>query len=261
MIVRQDGDDLILIAQTDHSRLVGQFAAHWGNDAFAKPAPFESMARAAAFHDYGWLRYETVPMLGENGETPGFRQIPLTPDQLSAFQWCIDWLTGIDPYAGLIVGMHRTGLWRGRYGAVTTPPATAARAMTPMLETFIGENEARQAAGRRNFGEDQVWTNYHLMQIWDLLGLYFSCQDPYPDVIAPVPQGYGAARTDGVHMTLTPVDLTTVAFDPFPFETDGCEVQLVRRRLPRTTYADEAAFRVAYFQARSELVTFRLVRP
>jgi len=36
MIVRkQPNGELILIGQTDHSRLVGQLAAHWGNRDFA----------------------------------------------------------------------------------------------------------------------------------------------------------------------------------------------------------------------------------
>ena len=38
MIVRPLADGhTALIGQTDHSRLVGQLAAHWGNDQFAAP--------------------------------------------------------------------------------------------------------------------------------------------------------------------------------------------------------------------------------
>ena len=48
MIVRkQPNGELILIGQTDHSRFVGQLAAHWGNNEFAAPEPFDSMVRAA----------------------------------------------------------------------------------------------------------------------------------------------------------------------------------------------------------------------
>src|SRR5688572_1399621 len=54
---------LTLITQTDHSNLVGELAAHWGNADFAAPEPYDSVVRAAVFHDYGWLRYETKPLL------------------------------------------------------------------------------------------------------------------------------------------------------------------------------------------------------
>ena len=45
IVRKQSNDELILIGQTDHSRLVGQLAAHWGNDTFAVPQPYTSMAR------------------------------------------------------------------------------------------------------------------------------------------------------------------------------------------------------------------------
>ena len=42
MIVRKDpAGSLTLIGQTDHSRFVGQLAAHWGNRDFAAPAPYD----------------------------------------------------------------------------------------------------------------------------------------------------------------------------------------------------------------------------
>src|SRR5205809_7430805 len=88
MIVRKEGnDELILIGQTDHSRLVGQLAAHWGNDTFAVPQPYTSMVRAATFHDYGWLRYETTPLIHpETGEHYQFLQVQLVPTQLAAYK-------------------------------------------------------------------------------------------------------------------------------------------------------------------------------
>jgi len=60
MIIRKNPNGaLTLIGQTDHSRFVGQLAAHWGNGEFETPKPYDSVVRAATFHDYGWLRYET----------------------------------------------------------------------------------------------------------------------------------------------------------------------------------------------------------
>ena len=37
---------LTLITQTDHSNLVGELAAHWGNADFAAPEPYDSVVRA-----------------------------------------------------------------------------------------------------------------------------------------------------------------------------------------------------------------------
>jgi hypothetical protein len=196
MILRKGkGSELLLIGQTDHSKLVGQFAAHWGNERFAVPQPFDSVARAAAYHDYGWLRYETSPdFIAASGETPEFRQVPASPAQLAAYQWCIDWMAEIDPYSGLIVSMHRTGLWRGRYETIAYPKSFT-RSLVPEVEDFIARNEASQAAAREAFDPRQLWINYRLLQVWDLLGLYFCCADPCEDHIEPVPTGYDSGRS------------------------------------------------------------------
>jgi len=260
MIVRKEADGTILIAQTDHSRLVGQMAAHWGNAQFAPPRPYESVARAAAFHDFGWLRYETEPYFDlATGETPEFRRAPSTARQLEGYAWCTDWLLVGDPYASLIVNMHRTGLWRSRYGAIEHPGYIVARGLSPQIEEFIVRNEARQERERAAFDAGEVWTNYRLLQVWDLLGLYFTCQEPYEDYIVPVPTHYGTAKDEGVRMNLSPAGPSKVTFDPYPFDVRPLRIQFPRRVLPAGPFADEAAFRRAYFQARLELVEFELV--
>lgn len=260
MIVRKQPDgQLLLIGQTDHSRLVGQIGAHWGNDRFATPQPYDSVARAAAYHDYGWLRYETAPILtGTSGETPEFRQVPSSAAQLGAYQWCIDWLTDIDPYAGLIVGMHRTGLWRGRYETISHPQSPM-RKLAPEIENFVAENEARQERARKAFDPQILQTNYHLLQVWDLLGLYFCCQDPCDDYIEPVPLSYGNGQNESVRLTLKPISNRLVVFEPFPFGQRPCRIQLSHRRLPATVYPDLDSFRRAYFQAPIELMNFELI--
>ena len=116
MIVREEPDgSLIMIGQTDHAKLSGQFAAHWGNDRFERPRPWSSVVRAAAYHDSGWYGYETKPTIMEDtGKTRNFMQVPWGPPQRAAFQWAIDWMTDIDTYSGLLLSRHRTGLQRGR---------------------------------------------------------------------------------------------------------------------------------------------------
>lgn len=261
MIVRSDPvGGLVLIGQTDHSRFVGQVAAHWGNRDFEPPAPYDSVVRAAAFHDFGWLRYETSPLVNpESGEPYQFLRAPMTEQQLGSYQWALDWMTDIDPYSGLIVSMHRTGLWQGRYGRIKHPGGRYnPTGLGPEIRAFIAHNEAWQVRQRAALDEAEVWTNYTLMQVWDLLGLYFGCQEPYADHAEPVPAGYGTDR-DGVRMTMTPEGPRRVAFDPYPFDVRPCRVQLAVRRVPRTTFESAEAFRRAWFQAEVGLEEFELV--
>jgi uncharacterized protein DUF3891 len=259
MIIRPaSADELLVIGQTDHSRLVGQLAAHWGNADFAAPVPHESVVRAATFHDYGWLRYETSPLTNaETGEPYQFLEVPLTSTQLASYQWSLDWMAEIDPYAGLIVSMHRTGLWKGRYQTIKHPSGYNLKTLTGEIETFIRHNEAWQQRTRAKFDDDAVWTNYRLMQVWDLLGLYFCCQDPYPDHVESVPTRYGK-DDGGTRLTMEPAGPGKVAFDPYPFDVRPCRLGLGFRRIRPRSFPTVEAFRRAYFQAEPDVMTFEM---
>jgi hypothetical protein len=261
MILRETKNgEMLVMGQTDHSRLVGQLAAHWGNAQFAVPRPYDTVARAAAFHDYGWLRYETAPLFdAASGGTPEFRKVPASPRQIEGYKWCGDWLLADDPYASLIVTMHRAGLWSGRYDAVQHPGHPRFPNLGQEIKDFVAQSEARQQQAQKEIDPQELWTNYRLLQVWDLLGLYFCCQDPYEDYIEPVPVRYGGGRMDGVRLALKPADSRTVAFDPFPFATRPCHVQLAYRRLPAGKFADEASFRRAYYGAELDVMNFELV--
>jgi hypothetical protein len=253
MFVRsQPKGELILIAQTDHSRLVGHFAAHWGNQDFASPKPYEAVTRGAIYHDFGWLKYETNPLIDPKTGVPyEFRKVPSTQEQLDAYQWCIDWLSSIDRYSGLLVGMHRTGLWKGRYETISHPAGYYARDMSPEIDNFIKRNEARQEQEKAQV-DDSIRTNYHLLQVWDLLGLYFCCQEPYDDYIEPVPTSYSNGESK-MRLTMKPLDERRVAFEPYPFDVRPLKIKLSYKRFSQSSFANTEAFRCSYFKAEPEL--------
>src|SRR5438270_9784339 len=160
MIIRKQADgDTWILTQTDHSRLAGFLASHWGNQTFAPLNPYESVARAATFHDFGWLRYETRPEINpETGEPYTFITLPFSQAQLDAYQWCADWLGGVDPYSSLLVGMHRVGLWKSRYDTITYPTWKYAGVMLPdEIHEFIARTEPIQEELRRAIGGHTIW--------------------------------------------------------------------------------------------------------
>jgi len=258
MIVRkQPNGELVLINQTDHSRLAGQLAAHWGNSHIAAPDPYNSMVRAATFHDYGWLRYETAPLINpDTGEPFSFLQVPLGSSQLAAYQWSLDWMTSIDPYAGLIVNMHRTGLWQHRYETLRHPNAYTLTEISAEVRELVKRNETWQEQARIAWDQRQLDVNYRLMQIWDLLALYLCCEEPYEEYIEPVPISY--EEKDGIRMTIQPAGPARIAFEPYPFNVQPCNVQLVTRRLPKSSYSNVEEFQRAYFEAEIVVCRFEL---
>jgi Protein of unknown function (DUF3891) len=257
MIVRESPEgSLILIGQTDHAKLSGQCAAHWGNGAFARPRPYEAVVRAAMFHDSGWYDYEASPSVAaDTGRPLNFLQVVWGKPQRRAFEWAIDWMTKIDPYSGLLVSKHRTGLQRGRYGKVAHPKIFNTQNLPEDNEDFLARNEETQAAQLRNYDEAEFWTNYQLLQAFDFISLFLCNKDVIDDYIEPVPTSYDGAAAPA-RLTLKTVEGTKILVDPYPFDVDPLGVQLVRRRLDRTTFANDAAFREAYFKAVPEAIEF-----
>jgi uncharacterized protein DUF3891 len=265
MIIREAvgceaGGEAIVVGQTDHSRFVGQLAAHWGNDKVARPDPWESVVRAAVYHDYGWITYETSPLVNEDTGRPyRFLELPLSERQLESYQWCIDWMAATDVYAALIISRHRTGLWKGRYGLIDHPQGKYdLHKLDRRIIELIERNEAWQEKTMSSLGEHAraaFATNYRMLQVWDLLGLYFCCQEPYADYIDPVPTGFGG---EGRRMTMQPQGSRKVLLDPYPFDEPELRVQLSCKRLPSRKYSSAAEFRETYFKAPNELIEYEL---
>jgi hypothetical protein len=260
MIVRYESDgSIVMITQNDHAQLSGLFAAHWGNDEFEKPRPNGSLVRAAMFHDRGWIRYETGPQLNpETGKTPNYRDVPTDNAQLEAFAWAGEWLSAIDPYAGLMISKHRTGLWQRRYGVINHPPAIQRGTLPPHIQQFIARSEAEQMAAAAKLDPKELAINYNLLQVWDIISLYICSNEVLkPDRIEPVPTDYSGAAGPG--MTLTPAESGTIAVDPYPFDQPSLTTNVIFRRLTQSKFRDSVELQDAYFKTAPQVASFKLV--
>jgi hypothetical protein len=259
MIARYDDDGtLILVTQNDHAKLAGVLAAHWGNLEFEKPVPYHSVVRAAMLHDFGWSRYETQPHFEEaTGKTPSYRQVRNDGPQLDALQWGLDWVAGIDPYSGVLVSKHRTGLWQGRYGVITNPPAIERGTPPPDIQRFIKDNESRQENDESGIDPKELKVNYWLLQVWDYLSLHF-CTEKTPGnfVIDPVPRGY--SDDCGVRLELIRASRNRITVAPFPFDQGALEISFVYRRIDNAQFRSTKEFLSAYYGAPLQVAKFEL---
>jgi uncharacterized protein DUF3891 len=84
MVCPYDENRLLLILQVDHSKVTGWFAAHWGNDQFARPSPYAAMVLAAQEHDTGWWDWEIKPQI--NIDCYDFFSVRAATDEASRIQ-------------------------------------------------------------------------------------------------------------------------------------------------------------------------------
>jgi len=271
MVIRELKDGRCYVSlQEDHAELSAQFAAHWGNERFSRLRPYQTMVFATTYHDSGYREWEgTPPMNVAKGRPYAHREeIPWFEDiEIKAYAKNVDWLTAQDPYAGLLVSMHRTGLWHNRYN-IFTEPAGRLRERSQAVQSAKQQMEAAQEEMKKTLAakspafEKELAYNYMVLQIFDLLSLYFCC-DGYADddlfkeyAIAPVRVSYD--RDETVRLTLRPNGGGALNIDPYPFDVTPVKFSARARIIAPPREKSEAACVDAYHKAPRQLLTFEV---
>ena len=271
MVIRELKDGRCYVAlQEDHAELAAQFAAHWGNARFSRLRPYQTMVFATTYHDSGYREWEgTPPMNVDKGrpyahreDVPNFETV-----ELKAYAKNVEWLNAQDPYAGLLVSMHRTGLWHNRYN-IFTEPAGRLRERSQAIKDAKIKLETQQAEVKRKLMElepgveNELAYNYKALQIFDLLSLNFCCdgyasEDQFKEyTIAPVRLTYESDET--VKLTLRPNGAGAVIIDPYPFDVSPLKFSARARVVAPPAEKSEAACIDAYHKAARQMLTFEV---
>ena len=260
-----DGTSL-LIPQENHADVSAQFAAHWGNMKFARPDPYESVVFGTVYHDSGHREIEAgIPVDVELGRLYGMRDMPAAFKREDANQANVRWIAARDPYAGLLAAMHRTGLRKQRYGTVSSAERHYASseeeglgmetAFADLEESVRGHLDALDAGAR-----EDLWFNYRLLQVYDLLSLYVCCDgytdgDLRPSALTGVPIARG--EPGETEMQIVPTASSTIRIEPYPFDVAPLTVSTMARRMAPVAATSEAEVREEYYRAPRELLSWR----
>jgi hypothetical protein len=254
MLVRDAGDAWQIVLQTDHADLSGQLAAAWGGPGFARPEPYASFVRAAARHDDGWAAWERRPRLDADGTPQNFVVVPAAV-HLAFYRAGVEVVCDEDPYAGLLVSMHLSGLYRGRYGVMPTAQPDRPDDVQALVDAFVAAEEQRQAALASELEVDEAWQwrNYALLQVVDVVSLFFGLADMEVGSAGGV-EGAPSAEGEPTRIAIEPLGPWRVRFDPYPFVEDSAPLTLVRRLVPKRDWPDDDAFRADLDATLSETV-------
>ena len=261
MIVTRRGGALRLVQQVEHGRVAGELAAAWGNGTFAAPTPLGAVRTAAARHDEGWRAWDARVLFDEAERRPlHFTDID-AGEHIRLYRQGVERVSLADVYAGVLVGMHWTGLYRGRWSA----PGAAARVGRTeedrRLQDEVVEAEERRWIGAkrqawtteqsRSLFEAELWHNYELLQFWDLLSLYLAVIPPDEAAVGSAPVRWGpqlrevehapqdvllpavGSRSGGLRIAVTAAVRSPgeVTLSPFPYAAP-VEIQVEQTVLP-----------------------------
>lgn len=257
MIIQKYRGQLLLVTQPDHGDLAGQFAAHWGNSQFQRPEPYEDMVVAATAHDNGWWEQDNRPTIDSEKQSPyDFRSLPYT-EHTTLYRRGINRAIDDSPYAGLMVCMHGTGLYKQRYG---TDPSLVRQPNNPeeaaAVEKFIQDQELIQQEIRSQFARDAryrhylpdayIWMNYKLLQVWDRLSLMLCWRGASEFALSPAPTSYSDPETN---LAIKPVSEHELTVSPYPFRESPIEFHVLGRLLPDLPYENARVFKESYYRA------------
>jgi hypothetical protein len=267
MIVQDQGDQLILIRQTDHAVLSGFFAREWGNDLFQRPEGFESLRLAASEHDNGWREWELQPQIDPKTRLPySFMSVP-TDTHIELYQRGIERVVKVDRHAGLLVSMHASGLYdRAR----ATIPGFSAKYVksteTELVNGFLQALKLQQlrlkvdlraeAATKDLVQEKLLESNSRRLEALDRLSLYFCMSGtPHDASIESVPVDDQGSEVD---WELRPDGPNAVSLGPYPFRREPLQVSILVRRVPKRLYTGSLDFQTTLARAPYTALTFML---
>ncbi len=276
MVTPFDTVRLFATLQTDHSRVAGFLASHWGNGAFAAPEPWNSVVLAAQEHDRGWWLWECRPTLSDAGGPLDYQNETLHhlgELRTTMYRNAVSDIASLDPYAALLILNHLTGLLNAGEGAYSfrkdmsddpiarTYLLDQASAKQILLETVRGSQMFR------DFSSDgHIENNSKIIEFVDALAQFLCNRYPLnspnrgkdPNRVfseMPVPTRPG---NDEVRLTVRVIDAHRLVIDPFPFDASPLSVNFVARWLPNRTYASREDFLKDFYRAETVPVQYQV---
>jgi hypothetical protein len=218
MIVREDGDGLLLITQPDHARLAAEIVEAWTADGLPAHPRRETILLATCEHDNGWREPDAAPTVDERGRPHDFASAP-APIRQGVWPRGVTRLAARSPYAAALVAQHALTVYERYRGDRdwTSFFARMERMRDELLEKGVGT-------------PDPFFDDYRFVRLGDLVSLVFC-------------NGWTAPEEElGVRVSLAG---DRVVVTPDPFGGRAVPLTVRARRVPARPYASDADLRQA----------------
>jgi hypothetical protein len=267
MVCPYDDSRFLLILQTDHSRIAGLLAAHWGNARFARLCPYASMVLAAQEHDSGWWDWEIKPSVNEQGFPSDYIGSIKHLGQgvwLNLYRRAIGRLASRDLYAAYIVSMHGEALLTQGMGLLPSMPDYRA---DPAVQNFIAEQKTLRAgwladlrqdeAFKHLCGDEHLWMNFKLMEVFDQFAQFVCNRYPFnsqarkngpTNRLSNVPVPVGPGKPD-VTLTIDVQNEREAIVAPYPFDVSPLSLLFEGRLVPKRSYTGQEEFLEHFYNA------------
>jgi len=276
MVCPYDDSTVLLILQTDHSRIAGLLAAHWGNDQFAKLQPYSSMVLAAQEHDSGWWDWEIKPSVNEQGYPSDYIGSIKHLGQgvwLDLYRRAIERIAARDLYAAYFVSMHGEALLTKGMGLLPSMPDYAGDAAVQEFIAQQKELRARWLPALKNnqesadvTSEKHLWTNFNLMEVFDQFAQFVCNRYPFNSQArknGPTHTLSGLAvpvssERPNVTLTIEVLNETDAVVRPFPFDVNPLSLSFEGRLVPNRPFSTQEEFLQQFYGGKRIAINYTL---
>jgi hypothetical protein len=223
VIIRPDGDGLLLITQPDHAALAGRIMHAWQDDELQRSPRRDDILLAVAEHDNGWHEVDAAPVV--DAATGTLLDFVGVPYELRTGVWprAVTRLAET-PYAAALVARHALHVYRRYQDDEVWKPFFAQ--MTVLCDDML----ARVADAR----PDEFHHDYRFVRIGDLASLTFC-------------NGWRETQ-DEFGCTFT-VDGDRLRVSPDPFDGRTVALEVPARRLAQASFDSADAAALAFSRA------------
>lgn len=276
MVCPYNDSSVLLILQTDHSRIAGLLAAHWGNDQFAKLRPYTSMVLAAQEHDSGWWDWEIKPSVNDQGYPSDYIGSIKHLGQgvwLDLYRRAIERLAARDLYAAYYVSMHGEALLTQGMGLLPSMPDYR---NDPAVQNFIAEQKAHRAewlpelrrneAFKNTIDDERLWMNFKLMEVFDQFAQFVCNRYPFnsqarkngpSNTLSNIPVPVAAGKPD-VTLMVDVQSETEAIVRPFPFNVSPLRLAFEGRLVANRRYANDEEFLAEFYAGERIAINYTL---
>jgi uncharacterized protein DUF3891 len=276
MVCPYNDSSVLLILQTDHSRIAGLLAAYWGNQQFAKLRPYASMVLAAQEHDSGWWDWEIKPSVNDQGFPSDYIGSIKHLGQgvwLDLYRRAIDRLAARDLYAAYYVSMHGEALLTQGMGLLPSMPDYR---NDPAVEDFLAEQRAlragwllelRRTDGFKHASDDEhLWMNFKMMEVFDQFAQFVCNRYPFnsqarkngpTNKLSNIPVPVADGKPD-VTLTIDVQNENEAIVSPYPFDVSPLPISFEGRLVPNRSYSKQDEFLVDFYKAERIAIRYTL---
>lgn len=255
MIRRDNNGGWILITQHDHALLSGQIMAHWGNDNFVKPKPYDEVLFAVRVHDSGWKDWDAQPKVNpENGYPANFTE--MSPyDQSVIWSKCYRPYSREHSYAAALIALHfskfnRSNLKKDPYNKQLELLQID---MKEVVSKELGFNISNTNSDK--IPED-IRVNLKILQIGDIISLTL-CHGWRSIEITETPIDYTGNNSilkmnseDGLNYNIT----------PYPFDESQLEFKIKGLCLDQKSFSSDVELREKIASSEDDTLAFTIIK-